>query len=437
MGGQIARPRARGGDVHKAEERGRQRRVARQQLHPAVLERAGAAAAGVRLAGGDLPAERAHARLAVRSRRGAGAGAGGSERRHSRRDAMPSTSSVTIVTRPEFLRRLFNLGTNARDRVPRCRTARAGRAARPDPGRGRAADRADRASASAAPTSRSSRARSPTSGWGSPSTRSSRATSGRATVVDVGAGVTGFAPGDRVVGEVAIGCGVCVRCLAGRAHLCARRTETGIVHMDGAMASRMVFPAALRPPRRVRAARRRAGRADLASRCTRSAAGDVAGQRVLVVGAGPIGLLAAQCARAEGAASVVVTDTPRGPADARRRAGLRRVARAAGGGRAGSTSRCSAPAAPRRSSSAFDGRAARAGPSSPRPVRRADDPVRLGRHGRPRHRPDRRARLGRLLAGRDRADHERPGEDRAAGHAAPTRSSAPATRSSSSSARAR
>jgi L-iditol 2-dehydrogenase len=35
----------------------------------------------------------------------------------------------------------------------------------------------------------------------------------------------------------------------------------------------------------------------------------VAGQRVLVVGAGPIGLLAAQCARAEGAVSVVISDT--------------------------------------------------------------------------------------------------------------------------------
>src|SRR3954462_950384 len=39
-------------------------------------------------------------------------------------------------------------------------------------------------------------------------------------VVDTGAGVKGFAPGDRVVGEVAIGCGVCVRCRAGRSHLC-------------------------------------------------------------------------------------------------------------------------------------------------------------------------------------------------------------------------
>src|SRR3954470_14417657 len=43
-----------------------------------------------------------------------------------------------------------------------------------------------------------------------------------------GPGARGVEPGDRVVGEVAIGCGVCVRCRAGRSHLCARRTETGI-----------------------------------------------------------------------------------------------------------------------------------------------------------------------------------------------------------------
>lgn len=128
------------------------------------------------------------------------------------------------------------------------------------------------------------------------------------TVVDVGRGVTGFSAGDRVVGEVAIGCGVCVRCRAGRRHLCARRTETGIVHMDGGMATRMVFPAAY--AHRVSLEPRAGALVEPTSVALHAVRrGRVAGQRVLVVGAGPIGLLAAQCARAEGAAEVVVSDT--------------------------------------------------------------------------------------------------------------------------------
>jgi L-iditol 2-dehydrogenase len=128
------------------------------------------------------------------------------------------------------------------------------------------------------------------------------------TVVDVGAGVTGFSAGDRVVGEVAIGCGVCVRCRAGRSHLCAKRTETGIVHMDGAMASRIVFPATA--AHRVELEPRAGALVEPTSVALHAVRrGRVAGQRVLIVGAGPIGLLAAQCARVEGAAAVSVTDT--------------------------------------------------------------------------------------------------------------------------------
>src|SRR3954468_18917955 len=128
------------------------------------------------------------------------------------------------------------------------------------------------------------------------------------TVVDVGSGVTGFTAGDRVVGEVAIGCGVCVRCRAGRRHLCAKRTETGIVHMDGAMASRLVFPSGF--AHRVELEPRAGALVEPTSVALHAVRrGRVAGQRVLIVGAGPIGLLAAQCARAEGAAEVVVSDT--------------------------------------------------------------------------------------------------------------------------------
>ena len=86
-----------------------------------------------RLAGGDPPPERAHARLAVGAA-GAGTGAGG-RASASRPRRYGLSRSVTIVTRPEFLRRLFN-SHYARDRVPWRSTARDRRAARPGPGEG-------------------------------------------------------------------------------------------------------------------------------------------------------------------------------------------------------------------------------------------------------------------------------------------------------------
>jgi 2-desacetyl-2-hydroxyethyl bacteriochlorophyllide A dehydrogenase len=127
-------------------------------------------------------------------------------------------------------------------------------------------------------------------------------------VVDVGAGVDRFAPGDRVVGEVAIGCGHCVRCRAGRPHVCARRSETGIVHRDGAMATRLVFPAS--HAHRVELQPRAAALVEPTSVAVNAARrGEVHGRNVAVIGAGPIGLLTAQTARAAGAAGVAVADT--------------------------------------------------------------------------------------------------------------------------------
>ena len=163
-------------------------------------------------------------------------------------------------------------------------------------------------------------------------------------------------------------------------------------------------------------------------RCTRCAAGRVAGQRVLVVGAGPIGLLAAQCARAEGAASVVVSDTrddrltlaaalgfPRVAASPAGDAGFDDPASHAGHEHAGWGDPAALAAilaaagerdlidiailcagGPAAIAAAFS--AVRPGGTRrrARPVGLAHDPVRLRRHGRARHRPDRRARLGRL-----------------------------------------
>jgi 2-desacetyl-2-hydroxyethyl bacteriochlorophyllide A dehydrogenase len=128
-------------------------------------------------------------------------------------------------------------------------------------------------------------------------------------VVGVGAGVSGYSPGDQVTGETPLGCGRCARCRAGAYHLCALRTETGILNRDGAMASRMVFPAAAAHPAPGIPARA-AALVEPASVALNGVRRGAVGERgVLVVGAGTIGLLAAQCACAEGAAAVAVADT--------------------------------------------------------------------------------------------------------------------------------
>jgi threonine dehydrogenase-like Zn-dependent dehydrogenase len=60
-------------------------------------------------------------------------------------------------------------------------------------------------------------------------------------VEDAGGGP--LAPGDRVVGEINAGCGVCDRCRRGDPRHCPTRTVLGIVGRDGAHAERLRLPA--------------------------------------------------------------------------------------------------------------------------------------------------------------------------------------------------
>jgi len=131
-------------------------------------------------------------------------------------------------------------------------------------------------------------------------------------VDELGSGVDEAWRGARVVTETYFStCGVCESCRAGRVNLCPERRSIGS-YVDGGFAPRLRVPA--RNLHRIPEwldGRAAAMTEPLACCCQSLPVGVVAaGASVLVVGPGPIGLLAAQVARAEGA-DVHVRGTPR------------------------------------------------------------------------------------------------------------------------------
>jgi 2-desacetyl-2-hydroxyethyl bacteriochlorophyllide A dehydrogenase len=123
------------------------------------------------------------------------------------------------------------------------------------------------------------------------------------TVAAVGEGVHPSWLGRRVTGDTMLGCGRCERCSSGRQHLCANRFEVGIRHgWPGALAERLLVPASsLRAlPEGMDASL--GALVEPGGNAWRAvdAAALAAGQRLLVIGAGTIGLLAALIARSAG-----------------------------------------------------------------------------------------------------------------------------------------
>ncbi len=129
----------------------------------------------------------------------------------------------------------------------------------------------------------------------------------------LGAGVDRSWLGRRVVGDTMLGCGRCDRCRAGRHHVCANRTEIGVRgDRPGALAERLAVPAsALHPiPEQLTpAAGALVEPGGNALRAVRAAQLQ-GGERVLVLGAGTIGLLAATFAAVHGARVVVADPRP-------------------------------------------------------------------------------------------------------------------------------
>ena len=129
-------------------------------------------------------------------------------------------------------------------------------------------------------------------------------------VVIAAGAASGVMTGTRVAVEPAVGCGVCPTCRSGRYNICPVGTCFGSPPNNGTMSDYIVVPA-------------RAVHALPASIDTITGAMieplSVAvwavhraqvrlGHKVLITGAGPIGILAAQVARASGATQIIMTD---------------------------------------------------------------------------------------------------------------------------------
>lgn len=129
-------------------------------------------------------------------------------------------------------------------------------------------------------------------------------------VVAVGAGASRHRLGDRVCIEPGLPCGRCRECRSGRYNLCAEMRFRGTPGVDGALTNFVTVPEdfAFALPASVSddAGALIEPLAVAVWACRKAGIG--AGDRVLVTGAGPVGLLVAQTARALGATELTITD---------------------------------------------------------------------------------------------------------------------------------
>jgi threonine 3-dehydrogenase len=144
-------------------------------------------------------------------------------------------------------------------------------------------------------------------------------------VVEVGANVNDFHPGDIVSGEGHLVCGRCRNCMAGRRHLCAHTQGVG-VNRAGAFAEYIALP--------MTNVWHHAPGVDLDVAAIFDPFGNavhtalsfpVLGEDVLITGAGPIGIMAAAVVRHAGARHVVITDLNPYRLDLARRLGVTRA----------------------------------------------------------------------------------------------------------------
>jgi len=129
-------------------------------------------------------------------------------------------------------------------------------------------------------------------------------------VVDVGDEVSNVRPGDRVVVDPNVTCGYCRYCQAGMRHMCSNMTTLGIF-IDGGFAPYNVAPAGAVYPIDSSVPPHLAAFAEILA-CIANGARKVMvqpGDSVVILGAGPAGLLFTQVAKAAGAGTLIVVET--------------------------------------------------------------------------------------------------------------------------------
>ncbi len=127
-------------------------------------------------------------------------------------------------------------------------------------------------------------------------------------IVEVGANVKDFYPGEIVSGEGHVVCGHCRNCLAGRRHLCAVTVGIG-VNRTGAFAEFIAIPQTNVWHHADDISRDVASIFDPLGNAVHTALSfNVLGEDVLITGAGPIGCMATAVCQHAGARYVVVTD---------------------------------------------------------------------------------------------------------------------------------
>jgi L-iditol 2-dehydrogenase len=129
-------------------------------------------------------------------------------------------------------------------------------------------------------------------------------------IVDVGSDVDRSRIGQLVALEPGVPCRSCAQCLAGRYNLCPDIRFFATPPIDGSISRLVAFDAAFAHPAPEGITAEQAAMAEPVSVGVWAArkTSIVAGDRVLVTGAGPVGLYAAQVARCFGGDPVTVTD---------------------------------------------------------------------------------------------------------------------------------